>query len=140
MWWQEEIDEAAAIWNDDGGANFNFYHYSSSTHDWTSKRLRKISRIAESSRDLNDSCQLIDVDTAFNSRYTFNLCDTDPGDCNQRDTYDVKAVSLHEFGHWFVLIHTQWWRFGCVMRDGEYEDRTFCDDDRNGVQAIYGAN
>ena len=140
QWWQTEIDEAADIWNDDGGANFSFYHYTGSGHDWTSKRLRKIHRIAETAPDLNSSCQLTDVDTAFNSRYTFNRCDTDPGDCNQSDVYDVKAVSLHEFGHWFILEHTQWWRFGCVMRGSEWEDRTLCGDDRNGFQFIYGTD
>ena len=78
------------------------------------------------------------MDTDFDTRFIFEVCDEDPGDSNKSDTYDVKAVSLHEFSHWFILGHTQWWRFSCVMRDGEAEDRTLCGDDKNGAQAIYG--
>ncbi len=136
-WWQEEIEEAADIWNDDGGADFSFNHSSSSSHDWGKKRLRKIHRIAETGI-VATNCVVTDVDTYFNTRYTFNRCDTDPGDCNQSDVYDVRAVSLHEFGHWLVLGHTAPWRFSCVMRNGEWEDRTLCGDDRNGIQSIYG--
>ena len=140
-WWQEEIDEAADIWNDDGGANFSLHDYTGSGHRWKSKTLSRIWRVAETSPDLDfSSCQLTDMDTWFNSIYDFNRCDLDPGDCNQPDTYDVKAVSLHEFGHWFILEHTQGWRYSCVMRDGESEDRTLCGDDRDGIQAIYGAD
>ncbi len=38
-WWQDEIDEAAHIWDDDGGANFSFRPSSYSSHDWY-KQLR----------------------------------------------------------------------------------------------------
>lgn len=137
QWWQTEIKEAAEIWNDDGGADFSFSHSSSSSYDWGKRRLRKIYRVAETGY-LETNCFLTDVDTYFNTRYRFNVCDTDPGDCNESGVYDVKAVSVHEFGHWLVLGHTQWWRYGCVMRSGESEDRTLCDDDKNGFQWLYG--
>ena len=84
------------------------------------------------------NCLITRVETHFNTRYTLNVCDTDPGDCNQSGVHDVKAVSLHEFGHWLVLEHTAAWRYGCVMRNGEPEDRTLCTDDQNGIQFIYG--
>ena len=136
-WWQEEIEEGGDIWNDDGGADFNFFHHASSSHDWTKLHRPRITRIAETGI-LDTACRITDVDTWFNTRYTWNRCDTDPGDCNQADTYDVKAVAVHEFGHWLFLDHTQWWRYSCVMRNGEAEDRTLCGDDRNGIQWLYG--
>ena len=34
-WWQNEIDDAANTWNNDGGADFSFSHSTSSDHDWT---------------------------------------------------------------------------------------------------------
>ena len=89
--------------------------------------------------DVLPSCLLTEMDTRFNTaNFEFDICDDDPGDCNESGGYDVQAVSVHEFGHWFILEHTQWWRFGCVMRATESEARTLCGDDRNGMQFIYG--
>ncbi len=137
-WWQNEIDDAANTWNNDGGADFSFDHSTSSDHDWTKRTRRHIDRIAETNAWIRPSdCAVTDISVWFNTRYTFEDCG---GRCWGLDTYDVRSVSLHEFGHWLVLDHTNWWRFGCVMKAGESGDRTLCDDDKAGIQAIYGTN
>ena len=136
-WWQDEIDDAANTWNDDGGADFSFYHSTSSDHRWTQKTRKYIDRVAETESLIRKSdCALIDSDVWFNTRYKFKDCG---GRCWGWNTYDVRAVSLHEFGHWLLLEHTDWWRYGCVMKPREGGDRTLCADDKAGIQAIYGA-
>ena len=73
-WWQDEIDEAADIWNDDGGAKFSFRSSSYSSHDWFKQRRIYDPRpgVTLTEWTAPDDCPLVDVDSLFNTRYTFH--------------------------------------------------------------------
>ena len=133
-WWQEEIDEAADIWNDDGGADFSLRSRSYSTHYWYKKRRIYDQRPGVTTTEWTapDDCRLVDVDSLFNTRYTFAVCD----DC-ENDEWDVKHVAAHEFGHWLVLTGS-YWRFTCVMYPKDGPDYTLCNHEKGHMQEIYG--
>lgn len=47
---------------------------------------------------------VVESDTAFNSRYAWSLTDSSAGDCaGKPNTYDFENIATHEFGHWVGL-------------------------------------
>lgn len=48
--------------------------------------------------------QIIDVDTVFNPEFSMGTNDTN---CFL-GSYDVQTIALHEFGHWGVLRHSDY--------------------------------
>lgn len=133
-WWQNEIDEAADIWNDQHGANFSFHHYTGSSHDWEKKTdwYEDDPAWAVWEWVAEDDCRMVDADSWFNTRYTFSDCD----DC-ERDEWDVRHVAAHEFSHWISLTHT-WFRVTCVSSPKRSNDYTLCQHEKDHTQDIYG--
>jgi hypothetical protein len=86
------------------------------------------------------SRSLTEVNTWFNTRYTFEDCDS--GTCSS-GAYDVQTVAIHEFGHWLVLDEIPSWKVwdnSCVMYPDHGVDRVLCGYDKAGIQEIYGTN
>jgi hypothetical protein len=134
-WWQAEIIYASGIWNN-AGANFSFQFDGGSSYDWTKIYFPFDDSIGGTSY-LQTNCRFTDVDSWFNTRYSFADC---PTSCAP-NTYDVRTVAAHEFGHWLQLGHVDWWRFwdyDCVMWLEHGPDRTLCGHDVAGIQEIYG--
>jgi len=75
---------------------------------------------------------VVEADTAFNTRYTFSTTATPTHN-------DLESVSLHEFGHWLILEHSEfeaavmWYR----LMTGTAK-RTLHSDDIAGIKALYG--
>ncbi len=139
-WWKAEIIYANGVWDAPSvGADFNFVLDSQSGHDWTKHTSYYTTRIAETIITYSSStCHLSDTGTWFNTRYSFDVCTDCPS-----DTYDVRTVAIHEFGHWLVLGHIPWnrpWDWDCVMYVDHGTDRTFCGHDIAGIVEIYGAD
>ena len=139
-WWEAEIIYANGGWDADSvGADFTFVYDGSSSHDWTKRTNRRNPRIAETILVYSGStCHLSDVDTWFNTRFSFDICT----DCPD-DTFDVRTVAIHEFGHWLVLEHISSWRpwdWDCVMWKAHGTDHTLCGHDEAGIIQIYGAD
>ena len=138
-WWRNEIHSGAAIWNHpDVAADFEFSSHSYSNNTWYRQTIRSITDIGLAIPSIDDeTCQLTRVRTLFNTRYDFEICtDCDGGN------YDVRTVAAHEFGHWLHLGHVPWWKpwdWDCVMYLWHGSDRTLCNDDIEGIVAIYGA-
>ena len=83
----------------------------------------------------SDCTEIVEVDTWFNTYYSWADCDPDCG-----DDQDVRGAAIHEFGHWLSLSHIPSWKpwdFGCVMWP-KNPDRTLCGHDIAGIQEIYG--
>ena len=122
------------------GADFVFTYDNGSSNDWTKRTDHYTTRIAVSETEYNNStCQLYEVDTWFNTRYSFDVC---AHDCPS-DTYDVRSVAIHEFGHWLVLTHVPWnrpWDWDCVIYAEHGTDYTFCGHDIDSIVEIYGAD
>ena len=138
-WWQDEIDAAADIWNDDSGANFSFHDYTGSGHEWY-----KETRSWDDRPGLTDTliinaelCQLTDTGSLFNTRFTFSECGDD---CDQDEGELVRRhVAAHEFSHWFVLDDTEWpWQYTCVSFPKYRTDYSLCNHEKDHVQDIYG--
>ncbi|MBI2013598.1 MAG: matrixin family metalloprotease [Candidatus Colwellbacteria bacterium] len=83
--------------------------------------------------------EVLDVDTVFNTLYTFS---DSPG----VGEYDIQSVMAHEFGHWLVLEHVP--LSDCTdpsidpvmcpgTGDGETYYRTLKQDDIDGINHIY---
>ncbi len=137
-WWKDEIIEGAGIWNDQSGANFSLHHYTGSSHDWTKRTEPWNPRIAETILDWVEAgtCHLTDTDVWYNTRYDFVEC----SDCDGNE-YDVRSDAMHEFGHFLVLDDIPWWqliRIGCAMYEKQSQDHTLYNDDKNGIQFLYG--
>jgi len=48
--------------------------------------------------------EVVEADTAFNSRYPWAIFDSKAGECQSSpDAYDVQNIATHEFGHWVGL-------------------------------------
>ena len=139
-WWKSEIIHASGVWDAPSvGADFNFVEDDQSANDWTKRTRLYNSRIAETYFRANgETCHITEVDTWFNTRYSFAICD----DCND-GTYDVRTVAIHEFGHWLVLDHVPWnrpWDYDCVMWLDHGTDHSLCGHDIAGIVEIYGAD
>ena len=129
----------AAIWDvSTVGADFDFIMDSSSSHDWKKQTLNSLSEIGITVLAANAStCRLTSVDTWFNTKYNFAIC----SNCNH-NTYDVRTVAGHEFGHWLVLEDYPWYDFWsdgqCLMRDWHGTHHALCNDDVEGIIELYG--
>ena len=139
-WWKTEIIYANGIWDADSvGANFNFVLDNQSGNDWYKKTSFMTDWIAVAEYAWNkNTCNLAEVDTWFNTRFSFAICDN----CNE-GTYDVRTVAMHEFGHWLLLKDIPEWRFldrGCAMYYWHGKDHTLCGHDKAGIQEIYGTD
>ncbi len=145
LWWQSEILLASGTWNDPSvNADFTFVADSTSNNDWTKMTNNYITNQAITSFTLlfgnidgDRYCWVSASDTYFNTRYSFDDC----YDCDE-DTFDVKTIALHEFGHRLILNHVSYfapWDHDCAMWLTHGTDRTLCDVDIDGIQAIYGA-
>lgn len=138
-WWRNETIRGAAIWDvSTVGADFNFIMDSSSSHDWKKQTLNSLSEIGITVLVANsNTCRLTSVDTWFNSKYSFAIC----SNCNH-NTYDVRTVAGHEFGHWLVLedypMYDFWSDGQCLVRDWHGTDHTLCNDDVEGIIELYG--
>lgn len=139
-WWQAEIIYANAVWdNSSVGADFTFVHDSGSDYDWYKKQVNYEDRKGITDGVWNGStCRFIRADTWFNLRYDFEICD----DCGD-DTYDVRTIAIHEFGHWLHLWHVPYWKVwdhDCAMYHWHGTDHDLCDDDIEGIIALYGSD
>ena len=138
-WWKTEIIYANGIWDHSSvGANFNFVLNNQSNNDWFKKTNTRITWIAVAELYWGDDCYLDDVDTWFNTRYSFAICD----DCNE-GTFDGRTVAMHEFGHWLVLRDIPEWKFwddDCAMYKWHGQDHTLCGHDKAGIKEIYGTD
>ena len=138
-WWKTEIIYANGIWDHSSvGADFNFLLDNQSGNDWYKKTNYGTTRIAEAEAFWGDDCYFDDVDTYFNTRYSFAICD----DCNS-GTYDVRTVAMHEFGHWLALDEILDWKFwddDCAMYSWHGTDHTLCGHDKEGIKEIYGTD
>ena len=137
-WWKTEIIYANGIWDHSSvGADFDFVLDNQSNNDWYKKTNRRTNRIAEA--EVRGSyCTLTEVDTYFNTRYSFAICTN----CNE-GTYDVRTVAMHEFGHWLVLDEIPFWKKwddDCAMYSWHGQDHTLCGHDKAGIQEIYGTD
>lgn len=143
-WWRAEIIYANAVWDDPSvGAAFDFIADSVSGNDWRTSNEPFNSQIAYTiplpSCD-SQPVTLTEVNTWFNTRYTFEDCDT--GTCSP-GAYDVQTVAIHEFGHWLVLDEIPAWKVwdnSCVMYPDHGVDRVLCGHDKAGIQEIYGTD
>ena len=140
-WWRDEIIAAQGVWDAPSvGADFDFLGSSASVNEWTTltdiwDNHAGISSLYYAS---DDNCYLTSVDTRFNTRWNFAICDS----CDS-GTYDVQTIAIHEFVHWLSLDHLSYWSFfdwDCVMHPEYSTDRTLCDDDIEGIIEIYGAD
>ena len=86
--------------------------------------------------------QVIEVDTAFNSRYPWAIFDSKDGECQTTpDAYDVQDIATHEFGHWVGLddlysdadIDLTMYGFGA---GGELKKRSLGAGDVQGANAV----
>ncbi|MDE2937414.1 MAG: hypothetical protein OXR67_00630 [Chloroflexota bacterium] len=138
-WWQDEIDAAADIWNDNSGANFSLHDYSASDHEWYKSRRPYDDRPGLTQHTLIDAqrCRIIAMWSLYNTRFSFtdcgNNCDTD------NEELDARHVAAHEFAHWFVLDDTgKPWQYSCVSFPKFRTDYTLCNHEKDHVQDIYG--
>ena len=139
QWWQDAIDDAADLWDDQHEADFYFHHYSGSSRDWDKEYAPSDDRPAWADVRINNAndCHLEDVDVFFNTSKTFSECGDD---CDQgEDEWDVKHVAAHEFSHFFALDDTPWpWYATCISYPKHNTDYTVCNHERNHVQDYYG--
>jgi hypothetical protein len=86
--------------------------------------------------------EVVEVDTAFNSRYPWAIFDTNAGECQSSpDAYDVQNIATHEFGHWVGLddLYSDadkdltMYGFGA---GGEIKKRTLAAGDIDGANAV----
>lgn len=139
-WWQAEIIYANAIWDDPSvGANFDLIADSGSNNDWKKVYNPNSTRAGETAIYVSifDCSEVTRTISAFNTRYNWAICDPS---CPS-DTYDVRSVAAHEFGHWLVLLDIPSWKFwdaSCIMYPKGSPDRTLCGHDQAGIQEIYG--
>ena len=138
-WWQDAIDDAADLWDDQHEADFYFHHYSGSSHDWDKYRDSSDDRPGWADLEINNTtdCHLVDVDAFFNTSKTFLECGDD---CNEGDDeWDAKHVAAHEFSHFFALEDTYWpWQITCISFPKHNTDYTVCNHERGEIQDIYG--
>ncbi len=138
-WWQNDIDAAADIWDDNHEADFAFVHSSSSDNDWYKQTRIWDDRPGLAMTEINsqEACFLVEVDVLFNTRFTFLQC---RNDCDESDDeWDAKHVAVHEFSHFFVLKDTHWpWHIPCISYSKHSTDYTLCGHEKRHVQEIYG--
>ena len=86
--------------------------------------------------------EVVEIDTAFNSRYPWAIFDSNAGECQSSpDAYDVQNIATHEFGHWVGLddlysgsdIDLTMYGFGA---GGELKKRTLAAGDIDGVNGV----
>jgi hypothetical protein len=86
--------------------------------------------------------EVVEVDTAFNSRYPWAIFDSQAGECQSTpDAYDVQNIATHEFGHWVGLEDLYddadkdltMYGFGA---GGELKKRTLGAGDKAGADAV----
>lgn len=139
QWWQDEIDAAADLWDDQHGADFSFYHSSISGRDWVKEYVPSDDRPGWADLRMNntDDCYLMDVDATFNTSKTFSQC----GDnCDgSEDEWDARHVAAHEFSHFFALDDTPWpWYATCISFAKHNTDYTACNHEKNHIKDYYG--
>ena len=139
QWWQDAIDDAADLWDDQHEADFYFSHYSGSSRDWDKDHVPSDDRPAWADVTVinDENCFLHDVDAFFNTTKTFTECGHD---CDEsEDEWDVKHVAAHEFSHFFALDDTPWpWYATCISYAKHNTDYTVCNHERGHVQDYYG--
>lgn len=90
----------------------------------------------------SSSGEVVEVDTALNSRYPWAIFSSTGGECQSSpDAYDLQDIATHEFGHWVGLDDL----YNDVDKDltmygfgagGELKKRTLGRGDVNGAKAV----
>ena len=142
------VQSAATSWNT-AGANFSLTYTGTHTHTTASQNSVNEIMWGNTSGSIattyfwSSGSNLIECDIVFNDpNYTWSTSSTCPS-----GKYDVQTVAVHEFGHWLNLMDL----YGNIG-DGFYDvakvmygfgnagtvKRNLHNDDRNGIQWIYG--
>jgi len=142
--WQESIGQAASLWSI-GSANsyFEFVpsgqseHWGSLTQDDTSIRCLREALACSLPSEGPGYPDPGGVMTVFDDDVNWTV--TAPDNCGtQPPTINVKNISLHEFGHWLQLWDYPSGHPEAVMSWSCDNKDSLRQDDRDGVQYLYG--